>query len=363
MNLQQFEKLQSKFETLSFEKNFGTINKILFYFSYLGNIFLILFSYFFLKTVTNAIPTLFPGQDIFFSIFIVLFMSGYELFKRFSIEQLFQNWFINKKFTFNFLVGILLCLTLTVGSFYLSVKGSHRLIDNTQALSTSSDSLKNNEISKLEIKYNTDIATIQKQIDNNTTLINKIVDAGSSQSRPLTKAERVNIDNWEKQVLSLKTEKSVLDSTFRADKQKVESGNFTSNVDAVTSEENNLAFLLLTFFLEILIIIGVGFNGYYHVQTYFDMKGLMRTEKYQKLKINLQLLKIYYHNGTKRDGDVCPPTSKFTSLAKTQVPDIRTQDITNFLNLLSELQVTQTKNKKNKTFTVSYDKAMQLIEE
>ena len=363
MNLQQFEKLQNKFETLSFEKNFNTLNKILYYFSYLGNIFLILFSYFFLKTVTNAIPALFPGQDVFFSIFVVLFMSGYELFKRFAIEQLLQNWFINKKLTTNLIAGAIICIALTAGSFYLSLKGSHRLIDNTGNLVMVNDSTIQVETSKLEVKFNLESANIQKQIDNNLTLINKTVDAGSSQSRPLTRAERDNITKWEEQVSLLKIEKGKVDSTLNAEKQKVASGNFTSEIDKVEGEENNLAFLLLTFFLEILIIIGVGFNGYYHVQTYTDMKGVMRTEKYQKLKLNLQLLKVYYHNGTKRDGDACPPTSKFTSLAKTQIPDVRTQDITNFLNLLSELQVTQTKNKKNKVFLVSYEKALQLLEE
>ena len=92
MKLDKYNKLRAKFELFSFENNFFTLDKVLYYFSFLGNIFLVLFSYFFIKDVTNTIPPLFPGQDIFFSIFIILFMSGYELFKRFSFEQLIVTW-------------------------------------------------------------------------------------------------------------------------------------------------------------------------------------------------------------------------------------------------------------------------------
>lgn len=363
MNLQRFEQLRNRFEGLSFETNFTTINKILYYFSYLGNIFLILFSYFFLKTVTNAIPNLFPGQDLFFSIFIVLFMTGYELFKRFAIEQLFQNWFLRKKATATLMAGGLVCIALTAGSFYLSIKGSHRLIDDTKTLTVQNDSLMTAKLGELQTRYDADLQATQKQIDNTTALINKTVDAGTLQARPLTKAEQNNVAKWEQQVDKLKLEKSQLDSTFQANKLSIEQGDYTSDVDETAGEENSFAFFLLTIFLELLIIAGVGFNGYFNVESYGEMKSLMRTEKYVKLQNNLALLKVYFHNGTKRDGDPCPSNSKFASLVKLQGLDVRTQDVANFLNLLMELQIIQQKNKKNKIFAVTYEKALELLQD
>jgi hypothetical protein len=71
MNLDKFFKLKNNLETFNFENNFNSLSKTLYYFSFLGNIFLILFSYFFIKNVTNSIPTLFTGQGVFFSIFII----------------------------------------------------------------------------------------------------------------------------------------------------------------------------------------------------------------------------------------------------------------------------------------------------
>ena len=72
MKLDKYFKLKNDLETFSFERNFNSLSNTLYYFSFLGNIFLVLFSYFFIKNVTNSIPHLFPGQDLFFSILIHL---------------------------------------------------------------------------------------------------------------------------------------------------------------------------------------------------------------------------------------------------------------------------------------------------
>jgi len=361
MNLQRFETLREKFEELSFESNFLTINRILYYFSYLGNIFLILFSYFFLKTVTDSIPTMFPGQDVFFAIFIVLFMTGYELFKRFSIEQLFQSWFLTKKISTGLVLGAIVCSTLVAGSFYLSVKGAHRLIDNTKTITLVADSATAVQTKDLKSRYDKDVGLLDRQITDKVSLVNKTVQAAADQARPLKKAEQSNVDKWEQIVASLKQERIALDSTYTAAKQQLQNQTQVSELDKNEGEENSLAFKLLVFFLEALIIAGVGFNGFFNVSSFSEMKNLMRTDKYRKLTTNLNLLKVYYHNGTRREGDPCPPNTRFHSLVKLQGLDVRLQDIASFLDLLSELQIIQTKNKKSKSFVCSYQKAVDLI--
>jgi len=368
MNLQRFEKLRQRFEGTSFENNFTTINKILYYFSYLGNIFLILFSYFFLKTVTNAIPQLFPGQDIFFSIFIILFMTGYELFKRFAIEQLFQNLFLKKR-GLTMLAGGLVCASLTVGSFYLSIKGSHRLIDDTKALAVQSDSLANGELDQLRTKYEADYKLVQSQIESNTSLINKTVDAGTQQNRILTRSEQNNITKWGLQVDKLKLERNKIDSTYQANKTAIEQRDYISDIDEATGQENDLAFYLLTIFLEILIIIGVGFNGYYNVMCFGEMKAIMSSTKYGRLRTNLALLKVYYNNGKKIAGDPCPSDGKFSTLAKLQGFNLDSKKVEDFIILLSQLEIVEMRSETNyglavpsaRVYTMSYDQATEVL--
>lgn len=363
MNLKQFDQLRKRFESLSFETNFTTINKIIYYFSYLGNISIILFSYFFLKTVTDAVPNLFTGQDFFFSVFVVLFMTGYELFKRFAIEQVFQNWFLKKKLTSLLIAGGALCVILTIGSFYLSIKGSHRLIDDTETLSTQNDSLTNIKLNELQLRYNNDIKSVESQIKNTQQLINKIVDAGTQQNRILTKSEQTKIDKWDEQILKLNNDKRIVDSLYSINKEQIQKGKYTKQIDEKAGKENSFTFFMLTIFLELLVIAGVGFNAFYNVETYGEMKSLLRTEKYVKLQNNLTMLKIYYHNGTKKDGDPCPSNTKFTSLVKLQSLDVKQQDIQNFVNLLNELQIIQIKSKKHKVFAITYEKALDLLQE
>ena len=134
MKLDKYNKLKLKLEVFKLEQNYLTLDRVLYYFSFLGNIFLIYFGYFFVKSITNTIPPLFPFQDIFFTIFIALFLTGYELTKRFTLEQFFTGILQVRKFTSGIFVGGLICSFLIAGSFYLSIKGAHRLVDNSEML-------------------------------------------------------------------------------------------------------------------------------------------------------------------------------------------------------------------------------------
>ena len=67
-------------------------------------------------------------------------MTGYELFKRFSFEQLTGTILRLRKITVNIVLGILVSLVLVTGSFYLSLNGAHRLIDTKDAVLTTVDS-------------------------------------------------------------------------------------------------------------------------------------------------------------------------------------------------------------------------------
>ena len=140
MKIDKFNKLKLKLEVFKLEQNYLTLDRILYYFSFLGNIFLIYFGYFFVKSVTNSIPALFPFQDMFFTIFVGLFLTGYELTKRFTLEQFFTTVLQVKKMTGGIFVAGMICCFLIAGSFYLSIKGAHRLVDNSETIAVAVDS-------------------------------------------------------------------------------------------------------------------------------------------------------------------------------------------------------------------------------
>ena len=334
MKLDKYNKLRAKFELFSFENNFFTLDKVLYYFSFLGNIFLVLFSYFFIKDITNTIPSLFPGQDIFFSIFIILFMSGYELFKRFSFEQLIVSFIQAGKATVSNALGTILCLGLVAGSFYLSLNGAHRLIDNSETISVVTDSL-----------------TTQKQQD---LLKERDIKLQLIRQQPgKTRADRRYKDSLETATIAYYDNKG----------QQVESK--TQNKTSTQLEknkQNDIAFIFMTFFLEVIILIGVGFDAFYIVGSYKEMKQLLTTPKFKQLDLNIKLLKLYYQNGRKKEGDQTIAFSKLESLARNQKLQCYQKDIRDFIGLCTELDIVKSINRRTKEYTIPYEKAKELLE-
>lgn len=333
MKLDKYNKLRAKFELFSFENNFFTLDKVLYYFSFLGNIFLVLFSYFFIKDITNTIPPLFPGQDIFFSIFIILFMSGYELFKRFSFEQLIVSFIQAGKATVSNALGTILCLGLVAGSFYLSLNGAHRLIDTSETITTKADvtlSLKTDSIAKY---YDKEIQFYRNQ--------------------PSTrKADRLYRDSIVN-VLSIQKEQKINELESKVTKK--------TEVQSSTLQENNTAFALMVIFLEAIILIGVAFSAYYTWTSYDEMKGLLSTPKYRQLETQLKLLKLYYQNGRKKEQDIVISKNKLLSLVRASRLNYAQKEINDFLALCSELEIT-TGARRQKMYNMSYEKAKGLIE-
>jgi len=334
MKLDKYYKLRSKLETYKFEKNYDTLNKVLYYFSFLGNIFLIYFGYFFVKSVTNSIPQLFPFQDTFFTIFVALFLTGYELTKRFTLEQLFTSAMQTTKVTASLVGGMIVGLLLVAGSFYLSIKGAHRLVDNTGVVKTVFDSTVTQRSDSIAKYYDKEIAYYRAQPAN-------------------SRKDRLYRDSVVTSLVGAKEAKL----------QAVESKVQTKAADELsTTKENDTAFLFITIFLELIILLGVGFHAYYVVGSYNETSKLLQTPKFRQLDLNLKLLKLYYQNGKKAVGDETLSFNKFKSLVEAQKIVCAQKDLKTFVILCQELDLVRVYKGKKKEIAVSYQQAKELIE-
>ena len=334
MKIDKFNKLKLKLEVFKLEQNYLTLDRVLYYFSFLGNIFLIYFGYFFVKSITNTIPSLFPFQEIFFTIFIALFLTGYELTKRFTLEQFFTGLMQYKKFTANLFIGCWISSLLIAGSFYLSIKGAHRLVDNSENVIAKTDStiaLKQDSIAKY---YDTEILYYRNQ---------------SARTRS-DKKYRDSIVN-------------VLQRTKDEKINQVESRTQTkTSATLEKNTENSTAFFFITIFLEMIVLIGVGFDAFYTVGSYEETKKLLQTPKFKQLELNLKLLKLYYQNGKKIVGDQTLSFNKFQSLVQTQKIDASQKDLKTFIVLCQELDIIKEFRGKKKEFMMTYQEAKDLLE-
>jgi len=333
MKLQKFNKLKNEFEIFSFERNFNSLSTTLYYFSFLGNIFSILFSYFFIKDITNSIPVLFQGQDIFFSIFIILFMTGYELFKRFSFEQLMFSFIREGKAKVNNISGAILCMGLVVGSFYLSLNGAHRLIDTSETIETKTDSLFSTKADSIAKYYDKEIIFYRSQVAR-TRVDRKYRDS-------IVNELQIAKDNKIKEI------ENKTDTKLQSQTSKV--------------QQNSQAFAIMVSFLEFIILLGVGFASYYKYTSYLEMKTLLTTPKFKQLDLHLQLLKLYYQNGRKKEGDQVIAKTKFFALASAAKLGCTQRELNNFIALCSELEIA-VGDKRKKSYNIGYEKAYQLIE-
>ena len=334
MKIDKFNKLKLKLEVFKLEQNYMTLDRILYYFSFLGNIFLIYFGYFFVKSVTNSIPTLFPFQDIFFTVFVGLFLTGYELTKRFTLEQFFTTTLQVKRMTGGIFVAGMICCFLIAGSFYLSIKGAHRLVDNSETITIAVDStttLKQDSIAKY---YDKEIAYYRSQ-------------PGSR------KADRIYRDSI---VNALQQAKDVKVLQLEAKTQT------KANTAMDKNMENSTAFLFITIFLELIVLIGVGFDAFYTLGSYEETKKLLQTPKFKQLELNLKLLKLYYQNGKKVVGDQTLSFNKFQSLVQTQKIDASQKDLKTFTVLCQELDIVKEFRGRKKEFMITYQEAKDLLE-
>ena len=295
---------------------------------------MIYFGYFFVKSITNTIPTLFPFQDTFFTFFVALFLTGYELTKRFTLEQFFTEILQVRKLTGGIFIGGMICSFLIAGSFYLSIKGAHRLVDNSENVLAKTDStiaLKQDSIAKY---YDKEIAYYRSQPGRR-------------------KADRIYRD-------------SVVNSLQQVKDTKVQQLETKTETKASTAldknVENSTAFLFITIFLEIIVLIGVGFDAFYTLGSFEETKKLLQTPKFKQLELNLKLLKLYYQNGKKIVGDQTLSFNKFQSLVQNQKIDSSQKDLKSFIVLCQELDIIKEFRGRKKQFMIPYQEAKDLLE-
>jgi hypothetical protein len=127
------------------------------------------------------------------------------------------------------------------------------------------------------------------------------------------------------------------------------------------NKENDAAFVFMTFFLEFIIILGVGFNSFYLLGSYNETKQLLSTPKYKQLELNLKFLKLYFQAGKKLKGDQTISASKLISVVKNQKLGCTQSEVRNFIVLCSELGIIKEVRSRRKEYQVDYEEAKKLM--
>jgi hypothetical protein len=339
MKLSKFFQLKKILEIQPFQSSFLTLKNVLYYFSFLGNIFLILFGFFFIKNVTDSIQPIFPNQSLFFGIFVALFLTGYELFKRYTLEQLVISILKTKKLTINILLGLIVSLGLIAGSFYLSLNGAHRLIDNSISIESNVDKTVTSKTDSISAIYAKRIEVFEKRRDSKQSALDKIL-AGSDETGNYNIQQRRNIKSFETDINKLNKEISLVENERDLKVSQLDSSlsvklNSKAEKQLSVNEENNSAFVFMTFFLEFIILIGVGFHGYYIIGSYMEMKKILSSKP--QIETRYKLLEILYTN--RKKGNLIPTEKDINTLITLNKLNISKEDVKEFFEFIEATNI------------------------
>jgi septum formation inhibitor MinC len=340
MKLSKYFQLKNILEIQPFQSSFHTLKTVLYYFSFLGNIFLILFGFFFIKNVTDSIPFLFENQTFYFGIFIALFLIGYELFKRYALEQFVISVLKTRKLTISLFLGLIISLGLIAGSFYLSLNGAHRLIDNSTNIKDKVEQTISTEVDSIANVYNQKIAVFEKRREIKQSALDKVL-MGSDSSGNYNWQQRASIKNFEKDINKINNEILLIEQERE---NKVTQTDSTLNTklstkaekQLETNAENDLAFIFMTFFLEFIILIGVGFHGYYIIGSYMEMKKLLVSKP--QIETRYKLLNIIYTN--RKKGSIIPSLKDINTLIHLNKLNILQDEVKEFYDFIEATNIT-----------------------
>ena len=132
MKHEEYKKLKSAIQEKNFFNNYRIFSKLSFFLSYVGNLFSIIFAFFFLNNIAMSAvlePTPMVINIVFIAVVMILVMV--EVSKRFVFDKFSQS-AINDKFTFKtreskILGGV--SLILIALSFYFSLNGAEQYSD------------------------------------------------------------------------------------------------------------------------------------------------------------------------------------------------------------------------------------------
>jgi len=301
MRVKEYIKLKNKFDDKSFENAYGSLDKMLHYSSILGNVASIFFAFFFLNQLLFRATSDFSGRVLIIGTTSIIFLTGFELLKRFVLRNLSYAAIQVKKLNTEVIYNLVFSLVLLTSSFYLSLSGAkvfadkRELIEQTRTveISTQVDSL--NLIFDKNLKYK--ITERDGLIKNRNLYSKKIADATYTsrlkEYNSLIKQANEEIKRADDEIARMRTEKETTVATIKNE--------ITTSSKLKVNEifKNQIAFILISSFIELLILVGILFHSFFTIKIYneFEYKA-DNIHKYQVYKNYKALLALMYQQGS-----------------------------------------------------------------
>lgn len=343
MDLKRYEKLKKEVDVKSFEGKYGVLDKLLHVASFLGNIGSIFFAFFFINELLYNATTDFTGRVLILGTATVVSMGIFELLKRYVFRNLSLSILSKQSNAIELFYNIMFSLVLVSGSFYLSLNGAKEFADKSTAIESQASEHIIAQADSIKLVYSKkiDLKTDERHnvVKTRDIYVNKMASGKAYSSRlkeynKLINDANAQLEKIDESILRIERERDSAISDVRLTISK----NTDKQIQQVGS--NKVAFLLISAFIELLILVGVYFHTFYMLKIFNDFKRrLVTSPSYGIYESYNKLLAILFKNGKVDVEEVLPDDESFIKMASAR-DDFEEDEIRDFLELCTNLGLT-----------------------
>lgn len=349
MRINEFKKLEDKINNQNFNQGYKNINILMFVLSIFGHIASIFLAYFALSKVLSGVIENNPVVVLLAS---VILLSGLELLKRDIFDKFSIQYLKVKAFTKDVLPLFLLSIAIISTSFYASIHGAKEFSSKTESIEKDKKEIFTKISDSITLSYNTKILDIENEIRN---VKSKIETKDKEQTeleaiQPPTRSAKQRIKDLKDEKNILRTDITKLESDGAKVKEELSIKIKEQETEIISetekkkegSENNSLAFVLISTLIEIIILAGVYFNEYYKFRSYREFRQKIEKDpNYQKWLLYNQILEIIYPEDTKMNQKL-PSNKIIADMCKVNEIIVLPKDVINFLKVINNLGIIKT---------------------
>ena len=349
MKINEFKKLEDKINGQNFNQGYKNINILMFVLSIFGHIASIFLAYFALSKVLSGVIENNPVVVLLAS---VILLSGLELLKRDIFDKFSIQYLKVKTFTKDVLPLFLLSIAIISTSFYASIHGAKEFSSKTESIEKDKKEIITKISDSITLSYNTKILDIENEIRN---VKSKIETKDKEQTeleaiQPPTRSAKQRIKDLKDEKNILRTDITKLESDEAKVKEELSIKIKEQETEIISetekkkegSENNSLAFVLISTLIEIIILAGVYFNEYYKFRSYREFRQKIEKDpNYQKWLLYNQILEIIYPEDTKMNQKL-PSNKVIADMCKVNEIIVLPKDVINFLKVINNLGIIKT---------------------
>lgn len=384
MELDVFNKLDKELTKKDFYSEYNSASKILFYLSFVGNIFSIMFAYFFMYGILSSTvlkPT--PNTVLLINIITFVILIGSEVTKRFVFDK-FSKSVIKDRFTFKLpdskILGFISLMLVSL-SFYLSLNGAKvysskddQIKENTEVvIDTYADSVKNVYMEKIHV-YENDIRSLTERNLDNSTKIDDLTDKMNDLSID-TWQERVEKKNLKSEINNIRKDKDANISLIEKNEVKIKelkteleaeitkySDKVADKADKLIDENssNPVRFLFFSILIEFIILLGIYFINYHKIRSHREQREKnSKNPEYKKYILYSNIIDIIYMNDGKI-GDKLPVKNDLLKMLKIKGIMATEKELDEMLKMITHLGVVMRRGPK-RSIIVEHSVAKDII--